>query len=363
MFRDQSRETGKIMRYELRRQDFSLADYQLALRDSFAHFFKKECPVSAVRESEPLGYAPDLWQKLVRTGVTTMGLPRAYGGDESSLIDLAVIAEEAGRVMAPVPMTSHVAASRLLGRVTAPRALLEDAAAGDRVFTLAPSPVRPGRRQLVPDAALARDVIGLDDERLVLFTSPAPAAHTRNQAGLAIGWWEPSADVARTVLATGRSAAAAYRTAVSEWKVLIAAALVGLTEAALHTAVEFAKTRQTMGVPIGALQGVAFPLADVAIGIAGARNLALKSAWMLEHEPDSRPELPFMAYAYSGEVAAQGTSVSAHMQGGQGVSIESAAAMYFVRATGWAVLGGDRLADYQTIAREITELVAAPGGH
>jgi alkylation response protein AidB-like acyl-CoA dehydrogenase len=350
------------MRYELRLQDFSLADYQLALRDAFAHFFKKECPVSAVRDAGPLGYAPDLWKKLVGTGVTTMGLPRAYDGDESSLIDLAVLAEEAGRVMAPVPMISHVVASRLLGRVAAPRALVADAVAGDRVFTLALSPVGPGRRQLVPDAALARDVIGLDDERLVLFTSSAPPAHTVNQAGLAIGWWGPSAEVTRTVLATGTSATAAYRTAVSEWKVLMAAALVGLTEAALHAAVEFAKTRETMGVPIGALQGVAFPLADVAIGIAGARNLAMKSAWMLEHEPHSRPELPFMAYSYAGEVAAQGTSTSAHMQGGQGVSIESAAAMYFVRATGWAVLGGDRLVDYQAIAREITEPAQAPGG-
>jgi hypothetical protein len=83
---------------------------------------------------------------------------------------------------------------------------------------------------------------------------------------------------------------------------------------------------------------------------------------MLEHEPDSRPELPLMAYSYAGEVASQGTSTSAHMQGGQGVSIESAAAMYFVRATGWAVLGGDRLVDYQAIAREITEPAQAPGG-
>jgi alkylation response protein AidB-like acyl-CoA dehydrogenase len=124
-------------------RDFSLADYQLALRDSFAHFFKKECPISVVRDGEPLGYAPDLWRKLVRTGVTTMGLSHAYGGDESSLIDLAVIAEEAGRVMAPVPMTSHVVASRLLGRVAAPRALMEDVVAGDRVFTLAPSPGPP----------------------------------------------------------------------------------------------------------------------------------------------------------------------------------------------------------------------------
>ena len=56
----------KIMRYELRLQDFSLADYQLELRDSFALFFKKECPISAVRDVEPLGYAPELWKRLVR---------------------------------------------------------------------------------------------------------------------------------------------------------------------------------------------------------------------------------------------------------------------------------------------------------
>jgi alkylation response protein AidB-like acyl-CoA dehydrogenase len=345
----------EIMRYELRRQDFSLADYQLALRDSFIHFFNKECPIGVVRDAEPLGYAPDLWKRLVRTGITTMGLPHSYGGDESALVDLGVIAEEAGRVMAPVPMISHVVASRLLGRACAPRALVEDAASGDRVFALAPAPVRGRQRQLVSEAALTRDVIGLDDEQLVLFTSAAPAAHIVNQAGLAIGWWEPSAVVTRTVLAVGDSATAAYRTAISEWKVLTAAALVGLAEAALHAAVEFAKTRETMGVPIGALQGVAFPLADVAIGIAGARNLAMKSAWMLEHEPESHPELPLMAYAYAGEIAARGTSTSAHMQGGLGVSTESVAAMYFVRAAGWAALCGGRLADYQTIAREIAD--------
>jgi alkylation response protein AidB-like acyl-CoA dehydrogenase len=134
--------------------------------------------------------------------------------------------------------------------------------------------------------------------------------------------------------------------------VLMAAALVGLTEAALREGVEFAKTRETMGVPIGALQGVAFPLADVAIGVAGARNLALKSAWMMEHDPNARPELPLMAYTYAGAVAAHGTTAAAHAQGGQGVTMEAAAPMYFLRATGWSMLAGDRLTAYKTIARE-----------
>ena len=96
----------------------------------------------------------------------------------------------------------------------------------------------------------------------------------------------------RTVLATGAAAEAEYAHAVAEWKVLTAAALIGLTERSMWIGVEFTKTRRTMGVPIGALQGVSFPLADVAIGVTGGRNLVRKAAWFLENDPDARPDLP-----------------------------------------------------------------------
>ena len=67
---------------------------------------------------------------------------------------------------------------------------------------------------------------------------------------------------AGVVLADGPQAVAADWQAVAEWKLLMSAALVGLTESALGLAVEFAKTRETLGVPIAALQGISFPLAE-----------------------------------------------------------------------------------------------------
>jgi alkylation response protein AidB-like acyl-CoA dehydrogenase len=58
----------------------------------------------------------------------------------------------------------------------------------------------------------------------------------------------------------------------------IAACAVGLAQAALDVAVEYARERTSFGVPIGEHQGVSFLLADAAAGIAAARELYLAAA-------------------------------------------------------------------------------------
>jgi len=340
---------------ELRLQDFALEDYQEMIAGSFRDFFEKECPSSLVRETEAAGYAPGLWKRLVGMGAVSMGLPAEAGGDGSSLVDLTLVAEEAGSVMAPVPFIAHVVASRLLARTGADGELITAALGGDRVFTLALQPVK-GVRQLVPEASISGDVIALDGGELVLFSGD-PSAHVANQGGSAAGWWEP-AGKSRTVLASGAAAAAEYGRAVAEWKLLTAAALIGLTERSMWIGVEFTKTRRTMGVPIGALQGVAFPLADVAIGVTGGRNLIRKAAWMLENDPDARPDLPLIAFAYAREVAGRGVSISAHVQGGLGVAREADATLYFVRGKAWAALAGSATDDYVTIAKAYAARIA-----
>jgi len=334
---------------ELRLQDFSLEDYQEQVTGSFRDFFEKECPSTLVRETEAAGYAPGLWKRLVGMGVISMALPTEAGGDGSSLVDLTLVAEEAGSVMAPVPLIADIVAGRLLARTGASQELLTAALGGDRVFTLALQPLRGGARQLVPEASISGDVVALDGSDLVLFTG-SPSAHVPNQGGTAAGWWEP-AGKDRTVLASGEAAAAEYGRAVAEWKILTAAALIGLTERSMWIGVEFTKTRRTMGVPIGALQGVSFPLADVAIGVTGGRNLIRKAAWMLENDPDARPDLPLIAFAYAREVAGRGVSISAHVQGGLGVAREADATLYFVRGKAWAALAGNATDDYVTIAK------------
>jgi alkylation response protein AidB-like acyl-CoA dehydrogenase len=359
--------------FELRYADYSLSSDSEAVRDAFRDFFTKECPSDRVRAAEPLGYDERLWQQLTEMGGASMGLPEQAGGDGAGLVDLLLVAEEAGAALAPVPFAEHVAASRALaGAPGAPASLLAAAASGERVLALAMQPV-PGAgapadgvavggaaaggapaRQLVPGGAVARDVIALTGDTLVVVHADEPPPLAPNQGSTPLAWWDLSQG-RRTELAEGPTARALYARARAEWKLLTAAALVGLTERALGIAVEFAKTRETMGVPIGALQGVAFPLADVAIGISGARNLIWRAGWMSENEPDEARRLVPAAFGYAAAVATHGATTSAHMQGGLGFTIEADASLYFLRAKGWSLLAGDPAEDVIAVADALAE--------
>jgi alkylation response protein AidB-like acyl-CoA dehydrogenase len=334
--------------FELRYSDFSLAEDELAVRDAFREFFTEQCPASRVRAAEPLGFDAKLWRQVAELGAAAMGLPESAGGDDAGILILGIVAEEAGAALAPVPLAEHTAASRAVARFAGGSAGAGSARAGEvlasvaeRPLTLAPQPVTGLASALVPAGAVARDVLALDGDELILLHGQEPPPLVPNQGSTPLARWAVRDGATRTVLAAGSDAVAGYATARAEWRLLTAAALVGLTGRALRLAVEFSKTRETMGVPIGSLQGVAFPLVDVEIGVSGARNLVRKAAWLADHEPGGHPGLAEAAFAYAAHVATHGATTTAHTQGGLGFTVEADASLYFLRAKGWSVLGGD----------------------
>ena len=335
----------------LRRQDFTLDDDQRAVQESFRDFFSRESPASVVRAAEPLGFDAGLWAKLAGMGAASMGLPESAGGDGATLIDLVLVAEECGRAVAPVPFLAHTAASRFLAAAGASADVLAEAVAGERVFTLAFRPVRDGVRQLVPEAAIARGVVGCTADSPRLYTSEEPVRQVPNHGSTPLGWWFPG-DPSVALGTQGQ-----FGTAVAEYKLLLAAALTGIADSALQLGAEFAKTRRTLGVAIGSLQGVAYPLVEVAMAVAGARNLVRKAAWYSEHEPTARPELPLAAFDYAVRAATEAVTVSAHVQGGLGFTVEADISLFFLRAKGWGVLAGDPAADRRHIGATFLETV------
>ena len=60
---------------------------------------------------------PGLWRELLGTGVLTMAVPEAAGGWGASLVDLALVAEQLGRAIAPAPVVEAQVAARLLAAV------------------------------------------------------------------------------------------------------------------------------------------------------------------------------------------------------------------------------------------------------
>lgn len=350
-------------RFELRRLDYSLSGDHVDLQNAYKQFFKTHCPIETVRAAEASGFDESLWERLCAMGATTMALPESCGGDGATLVDLTLVAEEIGRSLAPVPWIDHVCAARLLGRLGALEAegdALRGLISGEQLAAL---DVRiddsPGSR-LIPTGSIADHVIVRDGDQIVRLTFGTRPVKVDNIGRLPMAWVDPAAADTRTVVAEGREAMTNYERALDEWRLLTAAALVGLVEETMTIAAEFAKTRYTLGVAISTLQAISHPLANMAITVAGGRNLARRAAWFLDNEPDERPELAPSAFVFMAEEAAKAATMAVHIQGGLGVSSEAAATAYLVRARGWPLAGGDPGATAQRVAEIVTARESAP---
>lgn len=341
-------------RHELRRLDYSLTDDHEALQAAYKDFFKTHCSIETVWAAQETGFDKSLWERLCAMGATTMALPESVGGDGATLVDLTLVAEEIGRSLAPVPWIDHVVAARLLARLGSVDA---DVVGGKQLAAIDPQHDNVTGVRLIPTGSIADHIIvrdGPESQDVVRLTFGTRPAKVDNIGRLPMAWVDPATADGRTVLG-GPNALAEYQRALDEWRVLTAAALVGLVEETMTIAAEFAKSRYTLGVPISTLQGISHPLANIAITVQGGRNLTRRAAWFLDNEPDERPELAPSAFVFMAEEASKAATMAVHIQGGLGVSAEAPATAYLVRARGWALAGGDPGAS----AKYIAEIVAA----
>lgn len=336
--------------------NLALSDEQAMLAQTFRALFAKECPAERVRAAEPRGVDDDLWALVRAQGVLDMAVPAAAGGWGAGFLDLALIAEEHGRVLAPTPLLEAQVAARLLAGVGGDPAgdLLARVLAGDDLATVALHPARDGQLALVPAGAMASAVLFADGDAVMVTTQAArPAPPTIAALPLAS---VPTGGA--RVLAQGAPAVAAFGRARDEWMLLTAAALVGLAARALELGTDYARDRTQFGVPIATFQAVAHRLADCAAAIEGARLLCCDAAWSWDERPDDAAALPAMALSYAAQVANDTVGWSLHVHGGYGFMAEYDIQLYFRRAKAWANV----LADPRVLLHEVADRLYGPVG-
>jgi alkylation response protein AidB-like acyl-CoA dehydrogenase len=334
--------------------DLTLSEEQQAIESLYAELLAKECPGSAVRAAEPLGFDAALWEKFAATDAAGMGLPAELGGGGASLLDIALVAERIGRAVAPVPLIEHAVAGRLLARTSPADPALAAIAAGRSIAALALRPARKGVAELVPAGAVAREVLALDGEELVAVSAAPPGAAPPNFASSPLADRRVGAGSGgRRVLARGADARREFESAVDEWRALTANALVGLAQGAFDMGLAYAKERQQFGKPIGAFQAIQHGLAEVAVSLDGARLLARKSAWAFEATPEDASRLARMAFLFCGELAQTSAARSLHYHGGYGFSMEYDIQLYFRRSKGWVLALDDPAREYQSLADQM----------
>ena len=118
--------------------DFEFTDDQLDLRDNARKVLESTCPPSLVRsvfDGDADGTA--LWAELVALDWPGLGLPEEHGGLGLGFLEVGILVEELGRVVAPSPFLATVTQLAPLLREAGSSFLLADVAAGRTTGSLA----------------------------------------------------------------------------------------------------------------------------------------------------------------------------------------------------------------------------------
>lgn len=108
-----------------------------------------------------------------------------------------------------------------------------------------------------------------------------------------------------------------FLTMLDGGRIAISALALGLAQACLDLSVEYAKTRNAFGGPIGRFQSISFALADLAVSVENSRNITYKAA-RLKDENKPFKDLAAMAKLYTTEAAVDATRVATQIFGGSG---------------------------------------------
>ncbi len=371
--------------------DFDLSKPQQLLQQSAREFFARECPAEKVRALMETDTAFDvqLWEGIADQGWTGLIVPEEFGGLGLSTVELAVVAEEMGRVCLPSPFISTVWASALIARTGSAgqkAQYLEAISAGTMKATVAlleasadwnPDAVQVqaeregasfrlnGRKEFVTDAAVADVILCIarsGDDLVIL-----PVA--RNAEGVTVTL-TPSIDATRKLynvdfanvlipegdaLELGYRAKVALEQATGVALVALCAEMNGGMQWTLDTTVEYAKTRLQFDRPIGIYQAVQHKCAEMVLYTESARSSVYYAAWALsENDPSAKLAIS-MAKAYCSDAARETGNRGIQLHGGIGFTWEHNLQLYYKRAKSSEILFGDAIYHRELIAKEVVD--------
>ena len=264
---------------------------------------------------------PAVWQGLVDMGLPGLCVPESAGGLGLGLLDAALIAVECGRFCLAEPLidTAFVAAPLLAG-TPGTGEILAQIATGSARIALA-HPLNPW----IADLETATHWLGTA-------LSPVTSGDFSTTAA--------SVDPLRNLsapLATGENPALLDHAAL-----MSAAQLIGLAEAMLQQATDYAKIRSQFGQPIGAFQAVKHQLASAAVALEFARPAVWVAAQALHDGLATAPAAVSHAKIAAGDAATSIAETAIQVHGAMGYTYE--VDLHFWMKRSWALTAawGDR---------------------
>ncbi|MEE3326615.1 MAG: acyl-CoA dehydrogenase family protein [Myxococcota bacterium] len=342
--------------------NFDFSDEQKLLQQTVRDYLADNCPLSVCREilETDKPYADDLWKGAAEMGWQGAVIPEEYGGAGFGHLELAVIAEEVGRALAPIPFSASVyfATEAILGFGTdeQKKKYLTGLADGSLIGTFA-----------LTEQAGQNDIEGVDarveDGRLTGTKIPVMAGDIASFAVVAaqgasglsaylvdldqdgvtrksIQSFDPSRSMAEIefrdaqaeLLGTDGEGEALISHVLDRAAVLMAFEQLGSAQACFDATKEFTQGRYAFGRPVASFQAMKHRLADMWCELELARSNAYYGAWALSGEEDELPVAACISHIQASEAFSLISVEMIQMHGGVGYTWEYDCHLFYRRA-------------------------------
>jgi alkylation response protein AidB-like acyl-CoA dehydrogenase len=352
--------------------DFTISEEQEAVRQSAEGIFTGLVTSDRVKETEATDERFDrgLWAELAKADLLGLALPEAVGGGGYGMVELSLLLEAQGRVVAPIPLWATVVLGALpmaeFGSAALQSQWLPGVVAGEVVLTAALADVAgdlanggPGRSSVVASprkkggyklsgTATAVPYAHVADRVLVPATTP--------DGGTVIAVVDPHARrvIVERAVTTNREVhphlhfdklvvteadllaggdPARGRTVLAwmlerAWTGLCALQ-VGVAEAALAQTAEYLNTREQFGKPLSTFQGTMLRAADAAIDTEAIRVTLWQAAWRLDNGLDADRAVA-VAIWFASDAGQRVVHATQHLHGGMGADVDYPVHRYFL---------------------------------
>jgi alkylation response protein AidB-like acyl-CoA dehydrogenase len=282
----------------------------------------------------------ELWRELAEAGLLGVGVPEEHGGLGFGTVEIGLVCEQLGRVVAPVPFVGTACGAQLIaahGSGAQQQRWLSRVADGSAVLAVAPP-------QSVVD--LARDgdrvsgrLIGVAwahvaDALLVPVDGEVLVIDPRGEGVSAERARTTAQEIALTLTLAGAPAEAVGGEGAAawlhqRWLAALANTQAGVTDGALRLTAAYTSTREQFNKPLSTFQSVALKAADGYLDTTAIQYAARQAAWLLDNDLDATLAVLTAAW-WAAEGGQHCVHVTQHLHGGMGADITYPAHRYFL---------------------------------
>jgi alkylation response protein AidB-like acyl-CoA dehydrogenase len=349
--------------------DLELSDDQFELRDNIRSVLEGACPPALVRSIyEGEATSAELWAQMAELYWPALGVAEEAGGLGMGFVEVALLAEELGRVAAPGPLLAMVSQFIPLVEAAGATDLLAQAVAGETIGALAyaeqgrwePSAVKTtatrsgdswtltGTKDAVLAGATAEvfAVVARDGDQLGVFSVARDAStidvRTLLDPGLELADVEFSESAATVLIEPGPVAASAIDAVAQEAAVAMALHVIGTCRRIFEVTLEYAKIREQYDRVIGSFQALKHRFAELYLAVERANAVGYYAALAIDEDADDRAEAVHVAKAAAGDCQRLLAEDGLQLHGGIGYTWENDLHFLLKRAKSGDALCGSR---------------------